>query len=287
MKHLTYILAFLLVSTSSFSHDGKKHKKDTTKAPMDSTMNMGDTTQHHNGGMQIDKLKVTADLDDFPTLHPLIVHFPIILLLIAAAIQAANVYFGKKEFDWIVTALVFVGALTAWLASNNFHPHTEGLSEHAKLVLTRHEFWADWTVYLSVAGCIAQAVNQFVLNQKKWATVAVALILAGSAFSVSMAGHHGAQLAYIEGIGPMGKFLSNDHNEDDMGNMGNKKMDSTMKMKDRMPGMDTMDNMKGKGSMKNMQDMKTPSKNPMDTFRFEDNNPAWQKRKRNNKIFDQ
>ena len=221
MKQLIFIFACLLVSFFAFSHGGKKHKKDSTKAPMDSTMNMGedqehvkgDTTHHHDEGMKVDESKVTADLDDFPTLHPLIVHFPIILLLVAAAIQAANVYFGKKEFDWIVTVLVFVGALTAWLASENFHPHTGGLSEHAKLVLARHEFWADWTVYLSLAGFILQVVNQFVLKQKKSATVAVALLLAGSAFSVSMAGHHGAQLAYIEGIGPQGKFLMDEKSE--------------------------------------------------------------------------
>ena len=217
MKHLICILAFLLVSTGSFSYDGKKHKKDTTKASMDSTMNMsqdqvqGDTTDHHGEDMKIDESKVTADLDDFPTIHPLIVHFPIMLLLLAALLQVFNIYFVKRELDWVVTVFVFIGVLTAWLAGRNFHPHKHDISQHAKLVLEQHELYADWTMYLSVVGLIAQLISQFIFKQKRWAVAVVSAVLTASAFTASMAGHHGAQLVHIEGIGPQGKYLEMEH----------------------------------------------------------------------------
>lgn len=105
MKQLIIVFACLVLSVAAFSHGGKKHKKDSTKAPMDSTMKMGeqehiqgDTVHHHDEGMTLDESKVTADLDDFPTLHPLIVHFAIVLILVAAGIQLLNLYFMKKKF---------------------------------------------------------------------------------------------------------------------------------------------------------------------------------------------
>lgn len=40
-----------------------------------------------------------AWLDDFPNKHPLVVHFPIVLLLVAAAVQLCNILFLRKELD--------------------------------------------------------------------------------------------------------------------------------------------------------------------------------------------
>lgn len=37
----------------------------------------GDTVHHHDDRMEVDESKVTADLDDFPTLHPLLFTSPL------------------------------------------------------------------------------------------------------------------------------------------------------------------------------------------------------------------
>ncbi len=219
MKKYFLSLFFLLAVVFVFAHGGKKHKKDSTKAKMDSTMNMGDkhehsqgdTTHHHAEGMEVDESKVTADFDDFPTLHPLIVHFAIVLILVAAAMQLANLYFMKKEIAWIITAILFAGVLAAWVAGRNFHPHTHGISDHAQLVLDQHDKWADWTTYSGIVALILQAVNLFVFMGKRWAGAVVAIVLAISAYSVSRAGHYGSQLVHIEGIGPKGEFLEMEH----------------------------------------------------------------------------
>ena len=66
MKHILFTITFLFVLTAVIGHGGKKHKKDSTKAPMDSTMNMGeekehvagDTVHHHDEGMKVDESKV-------------------------------------------------------------------------------------------------------------------------------------------------------------------------------------------------------------------------------------
>ena len=219
----TTILGFLILFaalTSAVAHGGKKHKKDSTQTTtMDSTMKMGDeeehtagdTTHHHDEGMKVDESKVKADLGDFPTLHPLIVHFAIVLIIVAAGIQLLNLYFMKKEIAWIITAILFAGVLAAWLAGRNFHPHTHGISAHAQLVLDQHDKWADWTTYSGIIALILQGVNLFVYKDKRWAAAVVAVVLAVSSFSVASAGHYGSQLVHIEGIGPQGKFLEMGH----------------------------------------------------------------------------
>lgn len=220
MKKQFIIFSLILLPIPvAVAHDGKKHKKDSTKTQMDSITNIGDakkylagdTVHHYNEEIKVDESKVTADLDDFPTLHPLIVHFAIVLIIVAAGLQFLNIYLMKKEIGWIATGILLFGVAAAWFAAKNFHPHTVGISEHAQLVLDQHDRWADWTINLGFIGLALQVVNLFVFNDKRWAMIVVALVLAGSAYSVSRAGHYGSQLVHLEGIGPQGKFLEIEH----------------------------------------------------------------------------
>lgn len=213
-RHIFLFVILFTTVTTLFAHGGKKHKKDSVKT--DSALivqkhEAGDTVHQHDEGMKIDESKVTADLNDFPSIHPLIVHFAIVLIIVAAGIQLLNIYFMKKEIAWIITAILFAGVLTAWAAGKNFHPHTHGISEHAKLVLDQHDKWADCTIYSGIVALILHAVNLFVFKDKRWAVAVVTLVLAVSAYSVSRAGHYGAQLVHIEGIGPQGKYLEMEH----------------------------------------------------------------------------
>ena len=211
------MLALLIFASAGFAHGGKKHKKDSTKTPMDSTMKMdeqhmqGDTIHHHDEGMKTDESKVTADLNDFPTLHPLIVHFAIVLIIVAAGLQLLNLVLMKKEISWIIAGILLAGVLAAWFASKNFHPHTHGITEHAKQVLAQHDKWADWTINSGMVALLLQLVNLFLFKGKRWAAAMVAMVLAVSAYSVARAGHYGAQLVHLEGIGPQGKYLEMEH----------------------------------------------------------------------------
>ncbi len=218
MKYIFLMIIFLFIFTGAIAHGGKKHKKDSTKAPMDSTMSMGeqklagDTIQHHDEGMEVDQSKVTADLKDFPTLHPMIVHFAIVLIIVAAGLQLLNLFLMKKEISWIIAVILLTGFLAAWIAGRNFHPHTHGISEHAKLVLEQHETWAHWTDQSAFIALLLQIANLFFFKGKRLAGAAVAIVLLFSAYCVSRAGHYGSQLVHIEGIGPQGKYLEMEHN---------------------------------------------------------------------------
>lgn len=58
---------------------------------------------------------------DFPNLHPLVVHLPIVLLLLSAGLQALNVYKDWPPVKWITMAVMAGGFLGALAASTVFH----------------------------------------------------------------------------------------------------------------------------------------------------------------------
>ena len=219
------ILIVLFTTATVWAHDGHKSKQDSTPQQADTVLNAhaseAERINHEHTSekeshdvYQQDahhKKKVTADLVDFPTIHPLIVHFAIVLLIVGALLALVNIYFVKRELAWTAFALVLVGFAAAYLAGRNFHPHTDGLTDHAKLVLEQHDLWADWTINLGFVGLLLQAINLFIFRSKRWAMAIVALVLLSAAYAVAKAGHYGAQLVHIEGVGPEGKFLELEH----------------------------------------------------------------------------
>ncbi|WP_241739286.1 hypothetical protein [Pontibacter beigongshangensis] len=194
------------------AHGGEKHGRDTKAQAPDTTTDAQSpaTGQAHAKHLE-DPSTAHARSGDFPNLHPLIVHFPIVLLLVAAAVALINILFLRKELDWIVTVATLIGFGTAYYASKFAHPHTTGLTEHAQLVLNQHDLYADWTVYLGGIGLVAQLLNQLVFKGRRWSVVVAGFILTGAAYTVAMAGHYGAQLVHIEGVGPQGRYLETEH----------------------------------------------------------------------------
>lgn len=215
--------------TVGIAHGGKKHQIDSTGDSVKQGIGaqvQGETVHHHDEGMQSDELKVTAEMSDFPSLHPLIVHFAIVLIILAAALQLLNTVIPKKDLAWLTGAILLIGFLAAWFASKHLHPHTHGLSAHAELVLKQHDKFADWTINTAAAGIVLQLSYIVSLSYRRPKTsrdrqgghifttvmrMLVTIVLLASSYCVARAGHYGAQLVHIEGVGPQGKFLEMEH----------------------------------------------------------------------------
>lgn len=150
---------------------------------------------------------ITASLSDFPSLHPLVVHFPIVLLILAFFSQLAGLFVSKKTLSWVTMLLLFGGFIGALIAAELVHPHVHDLTEHARQVLHRHDLFATITEWLSGIGLVLKVISHFFLRLQLWMEIVVLAVLLGTAVSVSLAGHEGAQLAYIEGVGPQGHYL--------------------------------------------------------------------------------
>ena len=108
-------LVFILSIGVGLANEGLGQGQDSTKTNregMDHQQMSADTVSQPVV-MPHDESKLTADLSDFPTLHPLIVHFAIVLILVAAGLQLLNFYLMKKEISWIVAGILLGGVLVA------------------------------------------------------------------------------------------------------------------------------------------------------------------------------
>ncbi|NOX85640.1 MAG: hypothetical protein GXO86_06715 [Chlorobi bacterium] len=212
---ITALFSFLLIYTvsSAFAHGEEKHNKKT-KADTVKTHEAGqmDSAGHahimeeglHN--MLITR-KEKAPFETFPTLHPLIVHFPIVLLLIAFLTQLAGLFVFKRQLNWVTFFLVFGGLIGAYVAAQLVHPHTSGLTDTAAWVLEQHEKYAAYTLWTALAAFILKTLSVFVLKKKLWLEIIIVVVLGVSTYSVGEAGHYGSQLLYLEGVGAQGNFL--------------------------------------------------------------------------------
>ena len=221
------ILTMTHLGTTCYAHsEHKKEKEDTVitevvqkvqKTVSDSghTHVQGEEKEHSHSAHSHATEKIKADFDDFPTLHPLVVHFPIVLLLLAAFSQMASLFVFKNELSWVTMLLVTGGFIGAYVAGNNVHPHTVELEGMAAKILTEHENYANYTVWLSGIAALLKIVSHFFLKRKLWSEILVTALLIGSTYCVSTAGHLGAQLIHIEGIGAKGNFLESKGHEHD------------------------------------------------------------------------
>ncbi len=222
--HLCFLLllAFAFFNTQALAHGGDHDEKKEKKVQQDSLHQHdgegaleGDLHENGEEGEHAHSDEETASLTEFPTLHPLIVHFPIVLLITAAIFQILSFFFYREAFSWAAFWMLLLGAVGAYISSSYAHPHTEDLTLQAANILEEHERFADWTVWLSVAALVVKIISQFFLKQKQIIEIAVAALLVGASVSVSLAGHHGAQLVHLEGVGPKGEFLElGDHDHD-------------------------------------------------------------------------
>ncbi len=199
--YLIYLLLICPISVEVYAHEGHHHHGSDN----DTIVQMQKNTVTQTTIPTADKI---MNPTGFVTFHPLVVHFPIVLLIIAALMQFVGLFYTKNNWDYIILFLLAGGALGAYLAGSFFHPHTEGLSHQAHEILKRHELFATLTLISSVTALFFKIVSIFLLkSRKKMFDIITAIILIVSAMSVSEAGHWGAHLTHIEGVGPQGKYI--------------------------------------------------------------------------------
>lgn len=218
---ITALFSFFLIYTVStaYAHGDEKH----TKKVKEDTVQTHEADQMHDAehaGMQEDlhnmheTMMEKASFESFPTLHPLIVHFPIVLLLTAFLTQLVGLFVFRSQLNWVTLFLVFGGLAGAYIAGQLVHPHTEGLSETAAWVQKQHEIYAAYTLWTALAAFLLKILSLFILKKKLWLEVIVLVVLGASAYSVSEAGHYGSQLLHIEGVGSQGNFLEQTNTEE-------------------------------------------------------------------------
>ncbi|MCG9971815.1 DUF2231 domain-containing protein [Christiangramia crocea] len=211
---LIFLCSSIQFASGQHTHEeNEEHQHDTTATESQQEDTHSDKNKADEAitpEFPDDDDNVKADLDSFPNLHPLIVHFPIVLLLLGGLLQLIQIFVLKRNLDWVILLCVGAGFIGAYIAGVYAHPHTHDLSEAAKKVLEQHDIYAEWTIYASALGAVLKLGSLFLLRKNRLFEIALFLVLGFAAYSVSEAGHYGAQLVYLEGVGPQGDYLESE-----------------------------------------------------------------------------
>jgi uncharacterized membrane protein len=140
---------------------------------------------------------------DLTYIHPMVVHFPIALLIIGFIAEVTGAIFKKEFFSKAALYLVIIGALGVVAAYFSGDFAGDGITETGTLkqALELHESAAILTVWLVIATALLRTA--LVLLKKfhgtlQWVSIALFLI---ATLSIARTGHYGGQLVFKHAAG--------------------------------------------------------------------------------------
>lgn len=140
-------------------------------------------------------------------LHPAIVHFPIVLILLGTAAAVAALLRRKNHLPLLAGALLVLGTVGAWVSVQTGESDgglVESRSSQMESLLDAHENWAKRTLVIAAAAAVAAALSaalfRFPRTARAVAAVAAAAALAAT-YAVYQTGHRGGALVYQHGAG--------------------------------------------------------------------------------------
>ena len=156
-------------------------------------------------------------------LHPAVVHFPIVLLLIGAGVAVISAFVNRWNLTWISAALLVMGAMGTFVAVETGEESREILGKlvgDTQQLVDDHQEWAERTeiaaaitamlAVLAAAGSIAARFTAGRMKLFAWfcrptihyslrsLTAAAALL---SCFCVYQTARRGGALVYDHGVG--------------------------------------------------------------------------------------
>jgi uncharacterized membrane protein len=140
-------------------------------------------------------------------LHPAVVHFPIVLIVLGAVVSVIAVFWRKGYVPAFAAALLALGALGAWAATETGESDgglVENTAAQVEPLLEAHENWAKRTLTAAaIAAVIAVGAAALFRFPRAARGVAVAAALAAgvASWTVYETGHRGGALVYQHGAG--------------------------------------------------------------------------------------
>ena len=140
-----------------------------------------------------------------PNIHPIIVHFPLVLLIIAVLFDLAGLALTK--FDWIKKSallLYFLGTIAAAIAfiTGNEASNIIDIPANAFSAVNEHADWAEITLwFFSIYTIVRLSIGIFFKSLKKVFVVPIVLVGLLGIYFLYQTGDHGAQLVFGYGLG--------------------------------------------------------------------------------------
>jgi hypothetical protein len=180
-----------------------------------------------------------------------------VLILITVPFQVMVVWKNWQQIRWATLCIMALSFITAVLASTVFHAEpTDNAPKEALMMFAMHEKFAFFTLWMSGITLTLKLIGDLYKISYKSYDVLVLIAAMASATFLSIAGHHGAKLTHIAGVGPMGRYLMKEHGGE-MEEMDNMKNDTTaMKVNIKMPSINSTMNMEDTSNTKSKNDTK-------------------------------
>ena len=143
-------------------------------------------------------------LSEFPNLHPLIVHFPIVLLLLAMLAQLVVLFFPKNDqLKWLTFFFLLTGCIGTFIAIQTAVHISGDADDKALEIFETHQRFGNLTLWFSLIAIIIRfaALKWF---KKKMLEIVLTILLITISVFITITGHHGAQLVHIYDVGPKG-----------------------------------------------------------------------------------
>jgi Cu(I)/Ag(I) efflux system membrane fusion protein len=136
---------------------------------------------------------------DFPNYHPLIVHFPIVLIVLAFSLHLLS-YIVDWNIHKLNVGILVVGVLTGSIAAFIIHPHAENLTDVQLAILEEHELLSYITIALGSLASVVYWKTIKMQDSINWKKISLTVLLGLGTVFISLSGHHGAQLTHIEKV---------------------------------------------------------------------------------------
>ncbi|WP_445664702.1 DUF2231 domain-containing protein [Fodinibius sp. AD559] len=140
-----------------------------------------------------------------PNIHPILVHFPIAILLLAVLMDLLNFFLPDDWWDDLKSTLLYgIGAISAIAAyySGTWAADSVFLPSEAQNVLNSHSGWALWTVWFFIGYVVLRmGLHWYKTFDRKSIKVAVFILALPGVFLLYETGDHGAELVFGYGAG--------------------------------------------------------------------------------------
>ncbi|MBN2732692.1 MAG: hypothetical protein JXR26_09705 [Balneolaceae bacterium] len=140
-----------------------------------------------------------------PNIHPLLVHFPIGIILLAVLMDLLNFFLSDKWWDDLKTTILYgIGAVSAIITyySGTLAADSVFLPSGAQSVLNEHADWAWWTIWFFGLYVVLRIAFHYLglIRRRDIRIIAFITVLPGLVFLYET-GDHGAKMVFGYGAG--------------------------------------------------------------------------------------
>ncbi len=140
-------------------------------------------------------------------LHPAVVHFPIVLILLGAAAAIVAAFWRGGHLPHSAALLLALGVFGTWAAVETGEASgglLETGSPQMEALVNAHQTWATRTFVVTIVAAIAAVASAFAARWPRFAravAVVAAVAAAAAAYAVFETGHRGGALVYRHAAG--------------------------------------------------------------------------------------